>query len=116
MAELMVLSIWPTISHLLSPKQHSMIRLVHILHIDTKRKPLTKAGSLNILVHMVATYDAFQAVLGFLCHYVLGCLLDVHARTDTLATNNRMIRGYTENLVMRCTLVIILRPSVGAYT
>ena len=52
----------------LSPKQHSMIRFVCIPHIGTKRKPLTKAGNLDILVHVVATYDASQAVLNFLCH------------------------------------------------
>ena len=119
-AEQMILGMWPTILHLLSPKQHSMItilhllspkqhsmiRVVHIPHIGTKRKPLTKAGSPNILVHVVATYDAFQAVLGFLCRHVLGCLPDVHSRTDAFAAYNGMIRGYTENLVIRCTLVI----------
>ena len=61
----------------LSLKQHSMIRVVRIPHIGTKREPLTKAASPNKLVHVVATYDAFQAVLGFLCRHVLGCLLDV---------------------------------------
>ena len=106
MAEKMVLGMWPTISHLLSPKQHSMIRVVRISHICTKRKLLTKAGSRNILVHVVATYDNFQAVLGFLCHHVLRCLLDVHARVDALAANNGIIRGYTENLGIRCKLVI----------
>ena len=45
----------------LSLKQHSMIRIVRIPHIDTKRKPLTKAGSPNVIVHVVATYDNFQA-------------------------------------------------------
>ena len=89
----------------LSPKQHSMIRLVRIPHIDTKRKPLTKARSPNILVHVVATYDALRAVLSFLCCHVLRCLLDVHARIDTFAAYNRMIRGYTENTVIRRTLV-----------
>ena len=97
---------WPTISHLLSPKQHSMIRVVPITHINTKRKPLTKAGSPNIpvLVHdVVATYDDFQGVLGFLCRHVLGSLLDVHAWFDTFAAYkyNGMIRGYTENLVIK---------------
>ena len=76
MAEQMVLGMWPTISHVLSPKQRSMIRVMHIpysliAHVGTKRKPLTKAGSSNILVHMVATYDAIQDVLGFLCRRVL---------------------------------------------
>ena len=85
MAELMILGMWPTISHLLSPKQHSMIRVVRIPHIGTKRKPLTKAASPNILVHMVATYDAFQAVLDILCCHALRYLLDIHARVDTLA-------------------------------
>ena len=91
----------------LSPKQHSMIRIVRIPHIGTKRKPLTKAGSPNVIVHVVATYDNFQAVLGFLCRRVLGCLLDVHAHSDVFATYNKMVRGYTENLVIRCTIVII---------
>ena len=68
-AEQLVLGMWPTILHLLSPKQHS-IRFVHISHIGTKRKLVTKAGSPNILVHVVATYDAFQAVLSFLCRHV----------------------------------------------
>ena len=81
----------PTISHLLSPKQHSTIRVVHIPHIDTKRKLLTKAGSTNILVHVVATYDAFQAVLGFLCRHVLRCVLDVHACIDAFAAYNGMV-------------------------
>ena len=69
-------------------EQHSMIRVVRIPLIDMKRKPLTKARSSNILVHMVATYDAFQAVLGFLCRLVLGCLLDVHAHVDAFAAYN----------------------------
>ena len=50
----------------LSPKQHSVIRVVRIIHVGTKRKPLTEAGSPNILVHVVTIYDAFQAVFGFL--------------------------------------------------
>ena len=91
----------------LLPKQHSMIRVVCIPHIGTKRKPLTKAGSPNILLHVVASkYDDFQAVLGFLCRHVLGCLLNVHARVDTFAAYKGMIRGYTDNLVIRHTLVI----------
>ena len=98
MAEQLILGMWPTISHLLSPKQHSMIRVVHIPHIGTKKKPLTKAGSPNILVHVVATYDAFQAVLGFLCHNVLRCLLDVHTHVDAY---NRMVRGYTNLIIKR---------------
>ena len=106
MTEQMVVGMWPTILHLLSPKQHSMIRAVHIPHISTKRKPLRKAGSPNIIVHVVATYDTFQAVLDFLCHHVLQCLLDVHACIDALAANNGMIPGYTENLFIRRTLVI----------
>ena len=83
-----------------------MIRVVHIPHIGTKRKPLTETGSPNILVHVEATYDTFQAVLGFLCRHVLECLLDVHARTDAFAAYNGMIPGYTENFVIRRTLVI----------
>ena len=59
-----------------------------------KRKPLTKAGSPNILVHVVATYNAFQAVLGFLCRHVLRCVLDIHARVDAFAAYNGMVRGY----------------------
>ena len=49
-AEQFILGMWPTISHILSPKQHSMIRVVRIPHVGTKRKPLTKAVSPNILV------------------------------------------------------------------
>ena len=101
-----ILGMWPTISHLLSLKQHSMIRVVRNPHTNTKRKPLTKAGSPNILVHVVATCDAFQAVLGFLYRHVLGCLPDVHAQVDAFDAYNRMIRGYTENLVIRHTLII----------
>ena len=71
-----------------------------------KRKTLTKAGNPNILLHKEAMYDAFQAVLRFLYCHVLGCLLDVYARADAFAAYNRMIRGYTENLVIRHTLVI----------
>ena len=85
MTEQMILGMWPTMLHLLSLKQRSMIRVVRIPYIDMKRKPLTKAGSSNILVHVVATYDDFQAVLGFLCRHVLGCLFDVHARADAFA-------------------------------
>ena len=103
MAEEMIVGMWPTILHLLSPKQHSMMRLVRIPHIDTKRKPLTKAGRPIILVHVVAMYDAFQAVLGFLCRRVLQCVLDVHTRVDAF---NGMIRECTKNLVIRRTLVI----------
>ena len=92
----------------LSLKQHSMIRIVRIPHIGTKRKPLTKAGSPNVIVHVVATYDNFQAVHGFLCRHVLGCLLDVHTHSDVFATYmyNKMVRGYTENLVIRRTIFI----------
>ena len=106
MAEQMVLGMWPTSSHLLSPKQHSVIRVVRIPHIGTKIKPLSKAGRSNILVNVVATYDAFQDVLGFLCRHVLRCLLDVHAHVNVLAANNGMIQGYMENLVTRRILVI----------
>ena len=66
MADQMVLGVWPTISHLLSPKQHSIIQIVHIPDICTKRKPLTKTWSPNMLVHVVATYDDFKAV-SFFC-------------------------------------------------
>ena len=95
-----------------------MIRVVRTPHISTKRKPLTKAGSLNIPVHVVAMYGAFQAVyvLGFLCRHVLRCLLDVHARVDAFATNNGMIRGYMENLVIRSTLVINSYRTYATYT
>ena len=106
MAEQLILGMWPIILHLLSPKQHSMIRLVHIPHIGTKRKSPTKAGSPNILVHMVAMYDAFQAILGFLCRHVLRCFVNVHVHVDAFAAYNGMIRGYTKKLVIRCTLVI----------
>ena len=44
MAEQFIFGMWPTISHILSPKQHS-IRFMHIPHIGTKKKPLTEAGS-----------------------------------------------------------------------
>ena len=58
MAEQMILCIY--VAHnlaSLSPKQHSMIRVVCTPHIGMKRKPLTKAGSSNILVHVEAMYD-----------------------------------------------------------
>ena len=118
MAEEMTVGMWPTILYLLSLKQHSMMRLVRIPHIDVKRKPLTKAGRPNILVHVVAMYDAFQAILGFLCRRVLRCVFDVHTRVDAF---NGMIRECTKNLVIRRTLVIkriifLLRPSIGART
>ena len=71
-----------------------------------KRKPLTKAESPNILVHVVASYVAFQAVLGFLCRHMLQRVLEVHARVDALAAESGMIQGYMENLVIRHTLVI----------
>ena len=80
-----------------------MIRVVRLPHIAAKIKPLTKAGSLNILVHVMATYDTFQTVLGFLFYHLLRCFLDVHAR---FAAYNGMIRAYMENLVIRRTLVI----------
>ena len=73
-----------------------MIQLIRIPHIGTKKKTLTKAGSRNILVHVVATYDAFQAVLGFLCRHVLH-LLDIHARVETFAVYKEMVRRYMEN-------------------
>ena len=80
MAEQLIHGMWPTIPHLLPMKQHSMMRFVHTPYIGTKRNPLTKEGSQNILVHVVAMYDAFQAVLGFSCRHVLH-LPDVHALT-----------------------------------
>ena len=52
------------------------------------------------------TYNNFQAILDFLCHHVQGCFLNVHTRIDAFAAYKGMIRGYTENLVIRCTLVI----------
>ena len=103
MAGQLILSVWPTISYLLSQKQHSMIRVVRIPHIGTKRKPLTKAGSPNILVHVVATYDDFQTSL--LCRHGLR-LPDTRARFDTFAEYNGIVRGYTKNLVIRLTLII----------
>ena len=81
MAKQMILCMWLTIS-----------QVVRIPHIGTKRKPLTKAGSPNIHVHVEATYDAFQAVLGFFIAHVLGCILDIHAHADAFATYNKMIR------------------------
>ena len=89
-AKQLIIGMWPTISHLLTPKQHSMIRFVHIPHIGTKRKTLINEGSPNILVRVVAMYDAFQAVLGFLCHLVLH-FPDVLARVDAFATYNGMV-------------------------
>ena len=77
-------------SSLLIESTDSMIRVMRIPHISTKRKLLTEAGSPNILVHVVATYDAFQTVLGFLCCYVLRHLPDIHAR-DVFAAYNRMV-------------------------
>ena len=90
MVEQLILGMWPNISHLLSRKQHSMIRLVRIPHIGMKRKLLTKAGSPNILVHVVTAYNAFQAVLGFLCHHVLH-LPDVDTCVDVFAAYNGMV-------------------------
>ena len=104
MAKQTSLSMWPTISHLLSPKQRSIL-FMRIPHIDTKRKPLTEAGSPNILVHVVAMCNAFQAVLGFLCCHVLR-LPDIHTHVDAFAAYNRMVQGYTENLIIRRTLVV----------
>ena len=86
--------------------QYSMIRVVYILHIDTKRNPLTNAGNPNILVHMMATFDDFQSVLDFLCHYALGRVHDVHACVDVFTAYRGMIRGCTENIVIWCILVI----------
>ena len=76
----------------------------HIFESCSPRQGLTKAGSSNILVHMVGTYDAFQAVLGFLCRHGLR-LPDVHAHFDALAANNGMVRGCTDNPVSRHALV-----------
>ena len=42
------------------------------------------------------TYDAFQAVLDFLCCHVLRCVFDVHARIDVLAVNSNDTRIYGE--------------------
>ena len=82
---------WYVARHLasLSPEQPSMIRSMCIPHIGMKRKPSTKAGSPNIPVHMVATYDALQAVLSLLSHYVLQRLPDVHTCVDTFAVYKR---------------------------
>ena len=52
--------------HLASKKcyDRNSIQIVRVPHINTKRRPLTTAGSQNIpvVVHVVATYDNFQAV------------------------------------------------------
>ena len=76
-----------------------MKRVAHIpLLVRRDLMLLTKAMSSNTctVVDVVATCDA---VLGFFCRRVLGCLLDVHARVDPFAAYNGMIRGYTENSV-----------------
>ena len=75
------------LAYYITETAYSMIRIVCIPHIGTKRKLLTKAGSPNILVlvHMAATYDNFQDLLGFLCRHVLVSLLDVHTRIDAFA-------------------------------
>ena len=93
MEKQLILGMWPMISHLLSPKQHS-IRFMHIPHIGMKRKLLTEAGRSD-----------FQAVLGFLCCHVLH-LPDVHTRIDAFTAYNVTVQGYTENLVNRCTFII----------
>ena len=70
MAEQLIVGMWPTISYLLSLKQHSVIPFVSIPHIDTKRKLLTKVESPNILVHVVATYDALASCVA-ICYISL---------------------------------------------
>ena len=87
---------------------------MHIPHIGTKRKPPTKAGNPNILVHMVAMYNASQAVLGFMCCLVLH-LPDVHARIDAFAAHNGIVRGYTENLVITATIYRHMRLTSRFY-
>ena len=84
-----------------------------------KRKPLTEAGSPNILAHVVATYDAFHAVLGFLCHHVLR-LPEVHTRDDAFAAYNGTVREYKKlwrtTLLGACSYAdnFLPRPSIGA--
>ena len=70
-----------------------------ILHIGTKRKLLTKAGSPNILVHVVALYDA---VLGFLCCRVL-CPPDVHTRVSVFA-----VHGLLGSYLFDVSIIIVL--------
>ena len=78
------------------------------VHSPYRYEEKAKAGtcSSNIRVHMVAMYDAFQAVLGFLCRYLLRRLPDDHTQADADAAYNEMVQRYTENLVIRGTLVI----------
>ena len=71
-----------------------MIRVMRIPHINIKKKRLTKVWSQNsfILVHVVAMYNALQAVLGFLCCYVLRHFPDIHTRINAFAAYNGMVR------------------------
>ena len=65
-----------TISHLLSPKQHSMIRVVRIPYIGIYEEKAAHQGrESKCTCTRGGTYNDFQAVLGFLCHHVLGWLL-----------------------------------------
>ena len=59
MVEQLILRMWSTILHLLSPKQHSMKRVIRISHIGTKKaeeKVAHQAGSPNtVKLHLAVT-------------------------------------------------------------
>ena len=46
--------------------------------------------------------DSLYVAHHLVCHHVLGCLPDIHTHVDAFATYNRMVQGYTENLVTQC--------------
>ena len=45
----------------------------------------------DILVHVIVTYDNFQAIFSYLCHKVLEHLFEFPAHIDMLVTYNRKI-------------------------
>ena len=93
MAEQLILGMWPTISLLLSPKQHSMIRVVRIPPHRHEEKAAHQGREFKytVLVHVVAMYAIFPAVLSFLCRHVLRL-----TGVDTFPAYNGMVRVYRE--------------------
>ena len=80
----------------LSPKQHSTIRVMCIpTSVQRESRSPRQRVQIIIFVNVVATNYAFQAVLVRLCCHVLGCLPDIHTRTDAFVVYNIITLGYT---------------------
>ena len=88
MAEQLIVGMSPTISHLLSPKQHNMIRVVCIPLISMKRKLLTKARGPKIHVRTCTHGDQVHFPS---CAPCVAMYYNVHTRVDADTAYNGIV-------------------------